>query len=151
MAFELRNSVSLVATLGIGLVAGILVGTGMAALTARALPSTAWVMRFQLEDRLFAKAMPPLLLGTLLALMAAGALSRGIPQYMLVVSIVLMLVVLVVTIGFEVPLNKEMQSWTPAAPPPQWESVRDLWLQRHMIRTVAAGLGFITALVALSS
>jgi hypothetical protein len=65
---DVRHSVALVATLGTGILFGVLVGTGLAAFTARDLPETSWVMQFQLEDRLFAKAMPPLMLTTLLAL-----------------------------------------------------------------------------------
>jgi hypothetical protein len=48
----------------VGLVAGLLLGTGMAAWTARGLPESSWTMRFQLEDALFAKTMPPLFLVT---------------------------------------------------------------------------------------
>ena len=151
MVLELRNLLALVATLGVGLLAGILVGTGMAAFTAKALPSTAWVMRFQLENRLFAKAMPPLMLGTLLALMATGMLSRGASRFLFVTSIVLMVLVFVVTVAFEVPLNKEMQSWTAAAPPSHWQQIRDLWLQRHLLRTIAAGMAFVAALIGLTS
>ncbi len=150
VALELRNSLALVATLGAGLLAGILVGTGMAAFTAKALPSTAWVTRFQLEDRLFTKAMPPLMLGTLLALVAASVLSRGASRLIFFTSIVLTVLVLVVTVAFEVPLNKEIQSWTAAAPPLHWQRIRDLWLQRHLLRTIAAGFAFVAALIGLT-
>lgn len=73
---DVRNFVALLATLGVGLLSGIMVGTGLAGVTARALPEASWVLRFQLEDRLFAKAMPPLMLSTLLALSVACVLAR---------------------------------------------------------------------------
>jgi len=60
-----------------------------------------------------------------------------------------MLVVIAVTIGFEVPLNKQIQSWTTGSVPPVWQQVRDLWLERHLLRTVADILSFISALSAL--
>lgn len=63
------------ATLAIGCWPGILAGTGMAAFTARTLAEGAWTMRFQAEDRLFSKAMPPLMLGTPLVLAGACVLS----------------------------------------------------------------------------
>jgi len=97
MHLDLRNTVALIATFGIGLLAGILVGTGLSEFTARGLPESAWVMRFQLEDHLFARAMPPLMLTTLLALIAAFALARKPSRWFLGISIVLMLAVLVVT------------------------------------------------------
>jgi uncharacterized membrane protein len=148
MFLDIRNLAGLVATIGVGLLAGILIGTGMAASTARSLPEDAWTMRFQAEDRLFAKAMPPLMLGTLLLLAGVSVLSRGVARVTFGGSLLLMVLVLVVTLGFEVPLNKQIQSWTAGSAPPQWSAVRDLWLERHFVRTIAATLAFISALVA---
>jgi uncharacterized membrane protein len=150
MQLDVRISVALIATLGVGLLAGILVGTGMTEFTARGLPESSWVLRFQLEDHLFAKAMPPLMLSTLLALIVAFVLAHGHSRWLFGASILFTLVVLAVTIGFEVPLNKQIQSWTPGDAPPVWQHVRDLWLQRHLPRTVASVLSFISALSALA-
>ncbi len=150
MALDIRNSASLVATLGVGLLAGILVGTGMAQSTARALPAPAWVLRFQLEDNLFAKAMPPVMLATLLALAAATFLSQGTVRWMFLASLVLVATVLVVTVAFEVPLNQQIQSWTADAPPPQWAQIRYLWLRRHLLRTIAATLAFVAAILGIA-
>jgi hypothetical protein len=144
MFLDIRNLAGLVATIGVGLLAGILIGTGMAASTARSLPEDAWTMRFQAEDRLFAKAMPPLMLGTLLLLAGVSVLSRGVARVTFGGSLLLMVLVLVVTLGFEVPLNKQIQSWTAGSAPPQWSAVRE----RHFVRTIAATLAFISALVA---
>lgn len=149
MALDARNSVAVVATLGIGLLAGILVGTGLTGFTARGLPEAAWVMQFQLEDHLFARAMPPLMLGTLVALIAACLLARGHSRLLFGMAIVFMLLVLAVTVGFEVPLNKQIQAWTPGAAPPVWQDVRDVWLRRHLLRTIAALLAFLSALLGL--
>jgi uncharacterized membrane protein len=107
-------------------------------------------MRFQLEDHLFAKAMPPFTLTTLLALIVAFALARGRSRWSFGASIVFMLIVLAVTIGFELPLNNQIQSWTPGNAPPVWQHVRDLWLQRHLLRTVASVASFLMDLGALA-
>jgi len=107
-------------------------------------------MRFQLEDHLFAKAMPPFMLTTLLALIVAFALARGRSRWSFGASIVFMLIVLAVTIGFELPLNNQIQSWTPGNAPPVWQHVRDLWLQRHLLRTVASVASFLMDLGALA-
>jgi uncharacterized membrane protein len=64
-------------------------------------------------------------------------------------STLFMLVVLAVTIGFEVPLNKQIQSWMPGSAPPEWSQVRDLWLQRQLLRTIAGLLSFVCALLAM--
>ncbi len=149
MFLDIRHFVALGSTLGVGLLAGIMVGTGLAQLSAKALPAESWVRRFQLEDALFRKVMPPWMLGTLLALVAASALSRSAPRWLFATSAALMILVFVVTVGFEVPLNKQIQSWTSAMPPPGWQQVRDLWLQRHLLRTLAASLAFVSVLIAL--
>jgi hypothetical protein len=81
VALDVRKSVALVATLGVGVLSGILVGTRLAAFTARGLSEAAWVLAFQLEDRLFAKVMPPAMLSTLLALIAACILARCHSRY----------------------------------------------------------------------
>jgi uncharacterized membrane protein len=146
MLLVLKNTLALIAPLGVGLLAGILVGTGMAQFTAQGLAESSWVMRFQLEDQLFAKVMPPLMLSTLIALIAFFALSDGHARWWLGASIVFTLLVLAITIGYEVPLNRQIQSWTPGAVPSDWRRVRDLWLQRHLMRTVAGLLAFICSL-----
>ncbi len=149
MSLTIRIGVAIVATLGIGILTGILVGTGLAGFTARALPEAAWVMRFQLEDTLFAKAMPPVMLATLLALVAASVLSQGRSRWLYAASALCVVLVLVVTVGFEVPLNRQIQSWTPGSAPSIWPQVRDLWLQRHLLRTIASILAFLFALLGL--
>jgi hypothetical protein len=53
VSLDVRNSVAIFATFCVGLLAGIMVGTGLAAFTARGLSEAPWVMQFQLEDRLF--------------------------------------------------------------------------------------------------
>jgi uncharacterized membrane protein len=64
-------------------------------------------------------------------------------------SVLFMVLVLVVTIGFEVPLNKQIQSWTPTSTPSGWQQIRDVWLERHILRTISSVLGLISALIAL--
>ena len=149
MSLDIKNSVAIIAILGVGLLTGSMAGTGLAAFTARGLQEESWVLKFQLEDHLFARAMPPLMLGTLLALAAACVLNRGQARVMFGTSTLFMLLVLAVTIGFQVPLNKQIQSWMPGSAPPKWSQVRDLWLQRHLLRTIAGLLSFVCALLAM--
>jgi uncharacterized membrane protein len=144
-----NNTTGVIATLGFGVLAGVLIGTGLAGYAARGLPEISWTLQFQLEDRLFAKAMPPLMLGSLLALVTASLLSRGGPRLMLGAATVCMLLVLVITIGFEVPLNKQIQSWTAGSAPVDWTRIRDLWLQRHLLRTISGTASFVSALLAV--
>ena len=91
------------------------------------------------------------MLAKLLALLTACTLARGASRLLLGMGILCMLLVLLVTIRLEVPLNKQIQLWTVTSAPSNWEQVRDLWLQRHLWRTVCAITGFLCVLFALVS
>jgi hypothetical protein len=134
----------------VGLVAGLLLGTGMAAWTARGLPESSWTMRFQLEDALFAKTMPPLFLVTLGLLVVTSAMSAGDARIWFGVAAGLMLAVLAITIAREVPLNKEIQGWTPGAAPLHWSVVRDRWMMNHWIRTFVGVCALTCGVVGLN-
>jgi hypothetical protein len=47
-----------------------------------------------------------------------------------------------------VPINSELQGWSPTRPPSNWSSVRDQWDAFHVLRTVlaAVALGCVLAL-----
>jgi uncharacterized membrane protein len=61
-----------------------------------------------------------------------------------------MLTVLVITVKFEVPMNKLIQSWTAGAAPTGWSEVRDQWLRNHLLRTIAGIASFICAALGLA-
>jgi uncharacterized membrane protein len=145
----LRDVLSTLSVFCIGMVAGLMFGTGLAAYTAKGLPEKSYTLRFQLEDALFAKAMPPLMLATLILLAAAATLSAGGGRLLFAAAALLMLTVLFVTVRFEIPLNREIQSWTAGAAPATWSAVRDRWLANHLVRTIAATGSFVCAILAL--
>ena len=146
---DLRQIVPIIATILIGLIAGLLFGTGMAIYTARSLPEASWTIRFQLEDALFVKAMPPFFLTTLAALVIASVVSQGAARWFFGTAALLTLGVLVITIGFEIPINRQVQAWTPGAAPANWQMLRDRWLANHLYRTIAGILAFISAVIGL--
>jgi uncharacterized membrane protein len=148
--FYLRQTASIGSTILIGLIAGLLLGTDMAMYTARSLPEASWTMRFQLEDALFAKAMPPFFLITLVALSVTAALTEGSARWFFTASALLTLAVLVITVGFEVPINKQIHSWTPGSAPVDWAALRDRWLSNHLIRTIAGVLAFVCSVAGVS-
>ena len=145
----LRNTVAILSTLEIGLIAGILLGTGMSAYTAKGLSETSWTLQFQLQDALFSKAMPPLMLSTLLILVITAVLGRSTARILFGASALLMLIVLILTIRLEVPINREIHSWTAGSVPVNWTLVRDRWLSNHILRTIAGIAAFGSALCGL--
>jgi uncharacterized membrane protein len=48
------------------------------------------------------------------------------------------LVVMVVTLVVDVPLNRRIQRCLPDAPPGNWMALRERWMRSNDIRTVAA-------------
>jgi uncharacterized membrane protein len=108
------------------------------------------VLRFQAEDRLFAKVMPPIFLATLLLQVAACVLTRGAARALFGASAVLMAGVLVVTVTREVPLNHIFQSWTAGSAPANWAELRDRWLRNHLVRTVLGAAALVCAVCGLA-
>lgn len=145
-----RLVLSVIAVVAVGLVAGLMLGTGMSGSTARSLPEASWVLRFQAEDLLFAKVMPPIFLSTLVLQIAACMLNHGAARGLFGLSALLVLGVLLVTVLREVPLNHIFQSWTAGAAPTDWAELRDRWLKNHMIRTVMGVAALIFAVCGLT-
>jgi uncharacterized membrane protein len=141
---------SLCAVILTGIVAGSMFGAGLSLYSSRKLPEAAWTRRFQLEDSLFAKVMPPLSQAQLLCLVVSLFLTHGTSQVVWGVATVLSVAVLAISIGLEVPLNKEIQLWTPGAAPAEWMTIRDRWLWNHLYRAIAAVSAFVCVAVATS-
>ncbi|GJG89313.1 hypothetical protein tb265_44940 [Gemmatimonadetes bacterium T265] len=137
------------AVIVVGLMAGIVFGTGLAQYSARVLPASAWVARHQAEDALFGAVMPIVWPLTVAVLAAAAAAARG-ARAPFAVAAVLFAAALAVTVTREVPLNRVVQSWAAAAPPPEWTAVRDRWLVGHLARTLLTAGGFALAAVGLA-
>jgi hypothetical protein len=53
-----------------------------------------------------------------------------------------------IAIKGNVPLNRQMNRWSPADPPADWEQVRDHWLRVHSLRGAAEMVGFVLLLTA---
>jgi len=52
------------------------------------------------------------------------------------------LALIIVTAGWEVPINNEIVKWTPGNAPADWMSTRDKWLHNHWIRTWIGVMAF---------
>lgn len=148
--FYLRQIASIGSTILIGLIVELLLGAGMAMYMARSLPETSWTLRFQLEDALFSKAMPPFFLIAFVTLSFTATLAPGAARWFFTASALLTLMVLVITIGFEVPINTQVQSWTPGSTPAFWDTLRVRWLFNHLIRTIAGVLAFVCSVAGVS-
>jgi len=57
------------------------------------------------------------------------------------------IIALLATLIVEVPIDKQVKTWTAATLPANWERLRDRWQTFHVVRTLAsiAGLLFLLA------
>src|ERR1700685_4213714 len=106
-----------------GLLAGVMLGVAMEQQTAQKLPEAAWTLRQRNDDALFRRVMP----FTFIAMIAATVSA---------------LAVIIVTAGWEVPINNEIVKWTPGSAPADWTRTRDKWLRNHWVRTWIGVLAF---------
>jgi hypothetical protein len=143
----IRSVVVLLAIFVTGLLAGVMLGVAMAQQTAQKLPEAAWTLRQQNDDALFRKVMPFTFIAMMLLLIASIFLLHDRSRMAMVAATVAALAVIIVTAGWEVPINNEIVKWVPGHAPADWTSTRDKWLQNHWIRTWIGVLAFGCALL----
>jgi hypothetical protein len=96
------------------------------------------------RDRVAARIMPVLGNASIVLVAACAFLVRAVPVALALSLIGLVLIVgdMAVTLICNVPINKQVQSWSVAKPPPEWAELRDRWEKYHTIRTVLIVSGF---------
>jgi uncharacterized membrane protein len=146
---HLPQVVLYLAILLVGIIAGLLFGTAIEQQQLSALDAQGWVTARQSIDAVFSKLLPWIWNSALLLLFASAYLTHSINRALFVVSGLLLLVGIVVTLIFEVPINKQIAVWTPSTMPPNWTSLRDRWVRFHWLRTVAGIAAFVCALIPL--
>lgn len=103
------------------------------------------------RDRVAAKIMPILGNAAILSVAACVVLVRAVPGAFALSLLALVFIVgdMAVTLAGNVPINKQVQSWDVAKPPPEWAELRDRWERLHTIRTmfIVAGFALLVAAV----
>jgi hypothetical protein len=97
------------------------------------------------------RARQLLLAQLLLTLMLLGlTLDRSSSPAFWLTAVALMttIVAMVIAIRGNVPINLQMEKWSPSAPPADWQQVRERWLRYHRQRGLAETAGFVAMLVA---
>ena len=65
----------------------------------------------------------------------------------MVVATVAALAVIMVTAGWEVPMNNEIVKWTAGNAPADWTGMREKWLHYHWVRTWFGVVSFASTLL----
>ena len=98
-----------VAVTAIGLMAGILLGVALAQQTAQRLSAECWTARQNFSDRLFRKIMPATFSLILLASLSAIVVLHYAAKLWMGMSLFASLLVIVITMALEVPLNNKFR------------------------------------------
>ena len=132
--------------------AGLLAGmnaTGVITHTAGLrLQPAAWTQRHQVEDQVFRRVMPLIVLGALVALATAAMTSSGLSRGLFAGAGALTLAILLTTTRL-IALNRRINTWDGASPPPEMPATRALWLRWHVVRTAAAFAVFALTAIAV--
>ncbi len=145
----MTHAVFFFAILFVGIVAGLLFGTAIEQQQLSALDAQGWVTARHSIDAVFSKLLPWVWNTTLVLLFASAYLTHGSDRLWFLASGLLLLGGIVVTLVFEVPINKQIAAWTPSTMPSNWTSLRDRWVRFHWLRTVAGVVAFVCALIPL--
>ena len=138
----------LLSVIVVGVVAGIFVGTQVGQVRVQ---SSLGARDFTLVKHRFEVAlgviMPVLVIGsavTIAAVVVLTAVAGG--GAMLLgsgVALLFWIGVIVVTLRYNAPVNRLAASWDPAAPPGDWEALRDRWHRGQIVRTPLAVSSFV--------
>ena len=131
-----------------GLLGGVMLGVAMEQQTAQTLPAGCWIVRQNLNNQLFRVVMPIAFVITNTSACWAIFLLRGSARIWMAGTVVSSLVVVLITIVFEVPLNNLMTEWLPSQLPGDWWQTRDAWLRNHWYRTFFGVVAFLCSTMA---
>jgi uncharacterized membrane protein len=136
------------AVLATGLLAGVMLGVAMEQQTAQTLSADCWIVHQNLNDHLFRLVMPIAFVISVAGACSALFLHRGSARVWMVGGVVASLLVVLITIVFEVPLNDMMAQWRPGHLPSDWSLSRDAWLRNHWWRTLFGVFAFLFSTIA---
>lgn len=140
----------LVAVTAIGLMAGIMLGVPLTQQTAQRLSAECWTARQNCNDHLFRKIMPTTFIFILLASLSAIVVMHHAAKLWMGTSLFASLLVIVITMALEVPLNNKFARWGSGKIPDDWQLLRDAWLRNHWLRTYFGIAAFLFSLAACS-
>ena len=146
---HLAPAVLYLAVLLVGIIAGLLFGTAIEQQQLSSLDASGWITARHSIDVVFSRLLPWVWNSSLLLLFASAYLVHGRGRALFVFAGALLLIGIIITLVFEVPINKQIAAWTPATMPANWSSLRDRWVRFHWFRTLAGMAAFACALLPL--
>ena len=83
----------------------------------------------------------PISLLSLLPVLLISFAERPTTFYFYLAGLGLFIIALLVTMIIEVPIVKQIKTWTAKSLPPDWEQLRDRWVAFHIVRVSASIIG----------
>ena len=139
-----------------GLLAGIFLGhrAGLSQAGPR-LASATFVQLQQLIHGVYAKLMPPLVLGAVISSVTWAVFLRHDPTrlafWLAALASAELVVAAVMTRAVNIPINAKLMTWSVEAPPANLRDLWQPWERVHSVRTVLAITAFVLQAVALST
>lgn len=90
--------------------------------------------------------LSPLSLFTSMLVLILSYNNQNTTFYFTLVGFVLFLIALIVTMVIEVPIVKQIVTWTETTLPTNWEQLRDRWGKFHIVRVIAGVVGLVCLL-----
>jgi len=148
--------VRVIALMCTGLVAGIFLGhrAGVSRAGPRLTPSS-FIQLQQIIHVVFARMMPPLVLGSVVATLTWTFLARvqgpDLGVWLLALASLALVVAAALTRAINIPINSQLMTWSTEAPPSHLREVWTRWEKVHSIRTALAVAAFGLEAIALSA
>jgi uncharacterized membrane protein len=144
-----------IALVSTGLIAGIFLGhrAGVSRASTRLTPGS-FIQLQQIIHQIFERMMPPLVLAAVLGTLAWTVLLRThgsvVAFWLLVAASLSLLVAASLTRTVNIPINRQLMTWSSAAPPPDFAQIWGRWERIHSIRTVLALIALVCQTLALA-
>jgi Domain of unknown function (DUF1772) len=138
----LRDTARLIALVASGLIAGAVLATGLAD-TALSDSAELYTAYRQATNGVFTATLPPLGGLALLAAAASAVLYQGRARTLSLAAAGCFVAALAVTVLVHFPLNAEILTWSPSAPPADWQQIQARWATAHLARTLLTLAGFV--------
>ena len=138
----LRDVARLIALVASGLIAGAVLATGLADISLSGSAELYTAYR-QATNGLFTATLPPLGGLALVAAAASAVLHQGRARTLSIAAAVCFVAALAVTVLVHFPVNAEILTWSPSAPPADWQQIQARWATAHLARTLLTLAGFV--------
>lgn len=151
---SLLNVSRVITILGLGLLAGIFLGTSASAPARSAMNLAGFVEHQQVVHIYYVRMMPALMLITFIAFVVSLWLMRsqirGTQFVLTALSLAGLIFIFVLTRFVNVPINDQLMTWSASNPPANLRELWAPWETANHIRTIVSVIVFAFSVIALT-